>query len=64
MRAPHGACCGLAADAVCAAFDRQTFAHRLTQICFDRLGFIPGYIVLIIAGGGVVAYNGAPPWRP
>jgi len=49
---------------VCAAFDRQTFAHRLTQICFDRLGFIPGYIVLIIAGGGVVAYNGAPPWRP
>ncbi len=42
----------------------QTFARRLTQICFDRLGFIPGYIVLIIAGGGVVAYNGAPPWRP
>ncbi len=42
---------------------RQRVARRLTQICFDRLGFIPGYIVLIIAGGGVVAYNGAPPRR-
>ena len=32
---------------------------RATEIAFDRLGFIPGYLILIVAGGGLVAYNGA-----
>lgn len=31
---------------------------RATEIAFDRLGFIPGYLILIVAGGGLVAYNG------
>lgn len=33
--------------------------RRATEIAFDRLGFIPGYLILIVAGGGLVAYNGA-----
>ena len=35
------------------------WCRRATEIAFDRLGFIPGYLILIVAGGGLVAYNGA-----
>ncbi|KAK9837411.1 hypothetical protein WJX81_000610 [Elliptochloris bilobata] len=33
-------------------------ALMATEVAFARLGFIPGYLVLIVAGGGLVAYNG------
>ena len=35
--------------------------RRVTQVSFDHLGFVPGFLVLIVAGGGLVAYNGKAP---
>ena len=37
------------------------YLRRVTQVSFDRLGFVPGFLVLIVAGGGLVAYNGKAP---